>query len=270
MGATKINAELQIKLGSIIGSLIAEDTIEVSKLDQTGLQSFVQDEISSAQLGNEWQKSVIDLLNTPPGSPATGARYLIGDTPTGAWVGKANNIAEWNGSAWVYTEPAVGMFVSVDDVTDGIYYYGGSWTKKSFEVSTEGNGIDITSGVVSAVAAPGGCIEVTASGIDVVDNTIDETKVKDTALGIGIKGGNGSTVELDRVIEKYTATTDQTDFELTNVPPTDDAMVDVFVNGILQEEGESSDYMIAGTSDKTVMFNDGLQAGDKVIVKYFK
>ena len=46
---------------------------------------------------------VINDLNTPPGGPTTGDRYIVGPAPTGAWVGNANNIAEWDGAAWIYT-----------------------------------------------------------------------------------------------------------------------------------------------------------------------
>ena len=38
----------------------------------------------------------------PPGSPSSGDIYLVGATPTGAWVGKANNVATYNGSTWIF------------------------------------------------------------------------------------------------------------------------------------------------------------------------
>jgi len=38
----------------------------------------------------------------PPMSPATGSKYLVGATPTGAWVGKENQIATWDGAAWTF------------------------------------------------------------------------------------------------------------------------------------------------------------------------
>ena len=40
--------------------------------------------------------------NTPPGSPANGARYIVGTSPTGAWVGQANKLARWLDSAWSF------------------------------------------------------------------------------------------------------------------------------------------------------------------------
>lgn len=41
----------------------------------------------------------------PPGSPAIGDRYLVPPDATGAWTGLANQIAEWNGSAWTFAYP---------------------------------------------------------------------------------------------------------------------------------------------------------------------
>lgn len=57
---------------------------------------------------DDWMESVLDRLATPPGSPSTGDRYLIIATATGAWSGKENQIAGWDGSAWAYTIPTVG------------------------------------------------------------------------------------------------------------------------------------------------------------------
>jgi hypothetical protein len=74
---------------------------------------------------------VINQLNTPPVA-VLGDRYLIDITPTGAWVGNANNIAEWDGATWVYTIPTISNQVFITalnrtKVFDGIYwddYYG--------------------------------------------------------------------------------------------------------------------------------------------------
>ena len=34
-------------------------------------------------------------IDTPPGSPTVGDRYIVGATPTGAWAGKSMQVAEW-------------------------------------------------------------------------------------------------------------------------------------------------------------------------------
>lgn len=49
--------------------------------------------------------TVIDRLDTPPGSPADLDTYLIIDTATGDWTGREDQVARWNdsGSEWLYT-----------------------------------------------------------------------------------------------------------------------------------------------------------------------
>lgn len=48
-------------------------------------------------------------LNTPPGSPAADDLYVVGTSPTGAWVGYAGYLAQWSGTAWIFTAPETGM-----------------------------------------------------------------------------------------------------------------------------------------------------------------
>ena len=38
--------------------------------------------------------------NTPPGSPANGARYIVGTAPTGAWAAGAGAVAQFLDGAW--------------------------------------------------------------------------------------------------------------------------------------------------------------------------
>lgn len=79
--------------------------------------------------GIEWQDSVFDRdLATPPGSPSTGDRYIVASSPTGAWSGHTNHIAEWNGAAWQFTVPTVGMSAPVDDENVYLRWNGSAWT----------------------------------------------------------------------------------------------------------------------------------------------
>ena len=57
---------------------------------------------------------VLDTLNTPPGSPSTNDAYLVGTSPTGAWlspVDLSDNLVIYNGAAWVATAPTEGDFL---------------------------------------------------------------------------------------------------------------------------------------------------------------
>jgi hypothetical protein len=74
---------------------------------------------------------VINLLNTPPASPSDGDRYRIGTSPTGVWVGKNNQIAQWSAgtSAWVYTIPVTDNIVFQTATSTTFRYNGTGWVQ---------------------------------------------------------------------------------------------------------------------------------------------
>ncbi len=69
----------------------------------------------------------ISYTNTPPGAPAVGDRYLTNTAPTGAWVGRANQVAEWDGGSWIYTVPATGDYIFITDTLLTYRFTGTSW-----------------------------------------------------------------------------------------------------------------------------------------------
>lgn len=83
--------------------------------------------VDSVAQGLNWQEPVIDELNDPPGSPTTGDRYLINDAPTGAWSGHPNEIAEWDGSQWVFFVPDEGWAVFIEDIDLLKTFQSGDW-----------------------------------------------------------------------------------------------------------------------------------------------
>lgn len=64
-------------------------------------------------------------LNAPPATPAEGQCWIVGASPTGAWAGQANRLAQRIGGAWVFHAPFVGLVV-VDAVTLALWYWNGS------------------------------------------------------------------------------------------------------------------------------------------------
>ncbi len=51
--------------------------------------------------------------SAPPEKPDPGDRYLIGATPSGAFVGKAGMLAAFDGNGWNYTTPKAGFLIYV-------------------------------------------------------------------------------------------------------------------------------------------------------------
>lgn len=92
------------------------------------------------------QLAVIDLLlDAPPGSPAEGDRYIVGTTPSGDWVGHANEMARWDGLVWQFYQPFIAL-----NLADGALYKfaSGAWTEL-----TSTTGIDSFIGQTDTPAA---------------------------------------------------------------------------------------------------------------------
>jgi len=86
-------------------------------------------------------------LATPPGSPAAGDSYIVAATGTGAWVGKENQVALWDGAAWAFGVPREGWVASVDDEDVMIRHNGTSWsTGISFAEQAHANQAVVTLG----------------------------------------------------------------------------------------------------------------------------
>lgn len=115
-----------------------------------------------AQLNQLVQAGVVDKdLATPPGSPANEAMYIVAGSPTGAWAGKAGQLAYWLTStgAWQFVVPIAGMSVRVQDELDAsslpkLYSYTGSaWVR------------DINEGLPNPMTTAGDIIVGGAAGV---------------------------------------------------------------------------------------------------------
>jgi len=136
----------------------------------------------------EWQDSVLTAGTlTPPGSPSTGDRYLINGTGLVAWVGKDNQIAEWDGTAWVYTIPTTGMRVGADDEPSVAFYlYGGaSWAAKYVESTTASTGLVKVGYDIRIDASAGGAGLGFAAGVLSVN--VDDSSIEITTDTLNVK-----------------------------------------------------------------------------------
>jgi hypothetical protein len=83
-----------------------------------------------AMLENGFGVSVLTRsLSTPPGSPATGARYIVGAGPSGSWsTFVAGDIAEYDGAAWSNRTPATGNLAYVVDEALVLVWATSAWS----------------------------------------------------------------------------------------------------------------------------------------------
>ncbi len=83
----------------------------------------------------DWQESVkTRTLDTPPGAPVNGDRYIVKSPGVGGWVGKGNYIAEWSAAVgdWLYYVPTLGAHTTIEDEGTGptgyvMYWDGIEW-----------------------------------------------------------------------------------------------------------------------------------------------
>jgi len=89
---------------------------------------------------------VLNSQNAPPGSPATGDTYLVGTSPSGAWIGHAKDIAEWNGSSWDFTDGVQGDFLYNATTALTYIFRSGNWVQTT-GIPALHNGNNISTGL---------------------------------------------------------------------------------------------------------------------------
>lgn len=67
-------------------------------------------------------------LDTPPGSPANGDRYIVGSAPTGAWSGQAGKVTLWIDGSWRFYTPATGWLAWVQGENKLSVHNAGAWS----------------------------------------------------------------------------------------------------------------------------------------------
>jgi hypothetical protein len=78
------------------------------------------------------------VLDTPPVSPALNDRYIIPAAPavpTGAWAANAGQIAQWNGTAWIFTVPTLGFEIVSLNGNYTVLWNGTTWQRDGSDLS---------------------------------------------------------------------------------------------------------------------------------------
>lgn len=65
--------------------------------------------------------------NDPPTEPAPGSAYLVGDTPTGDWTGRAGHLAGFGVAGWRFVPPKMGMSVFLKSSQTVAVYSTSGW-----------------------------------------------------------------------------------------------------------------------------------------------
>ena len=120
---------------------ISGDTLSISGGNSVVLPVYVQ--VDSATVTSY---DVLNSQNAPPVSPNVGDVYLVGNSPSGAWVGHAKDIAEWNGSAWIFTDGVQGDFLYNSTTALTYIFRSGNWVQTT-GIPALNNGNTISSGL---------------------------------------------------------------------------------------------------------------------------
>lgn len=84
--------------------------------------------------------SVLAIQDSPPGSPVSGDAYIVGDAPTGAWVGHSTDIAIYTARGWIFAAPQPGQTV-LNEATETNYQFSTAGDWDGFVVEMADGGI---------------------------------------------------------------------------------------------------------------------------------
>lgn len=143
-------------------------------------------------------------LNTPPASPTDGECWIVGPSPTAAWAGQANRLAQRIGGAWVLHAPFVGLVV-VEAATLAPWGWNGSaWTiiaprllqaSVTYDPPSLAAGTGVTTTVAVADAALGDLARASFS-LDLQDITLTAWVVAANTVSVRFQNGTVGAIDL--------------------------------------------------------------------------
>lgn len=72
---------------------------------------------------------VVDIADSPPGSPASGDLYIVGSSPTDDFTGHENELAQYQSGGWVFYTPFKWMDALVESLDSRMAYDGSGWVQ---------------------------------------------------------------------------------------------------------------------------------------------
>lgn len=122
--------------------------------------------------------AVEELRDDPPPAPVVGTAYIVGDTPTGEWAGKARCIAAYSAGGWRFIASVDGMRVYVKAVETIAIFRTGIWEVgklRCSEVLVAGQQVIGRRGAGVALASGGSTIDAEARAA--IDDILDRLRV---------------------------------------------------------------------------------------------
>ena len=143
-------------------------------------------------------------LNTPPGSPADGACWIVGTGPTGAWAGQANRLAQRIGGAWAFYAPFVGLVVFDAATLTQVGWNGSVWALGSprllqASVTYDPPSLAAGTGVTTTVPVPGAALGDFARAsfsLDLEGITLTAWVSAADTVSVRFQNGTGATIDL--------------------------------------------------------------------------
>lgn len=164
-----------------------QSSVNPSDNNDLARKAYVDAQITAGTTSNTyWLEPVEDILAAQPSDPTSGSpRYLLASSGvTGAsWAGNEDKIAEWNGSAWEFTDEDEGQAIWVKDADENRVYNGSSWV------------------LMSSIS---GAVPLTKIG-SAVGDLATTSKVLETKSGTSLAGGDLLTIDANAKIDKATA-----------------------------------------------------------------
>ncbi len=99
--------------------------------------AFILNNMILRLAGSAWRQPVLAVLDAPPVAPSHQQRWLIGASPTGAFAGKTDQIAEWVGTpsgaapvnTWSFEPPTEGALVIDIAAAKLLRWSGSAWVE---------------------------------------------------------------------------------------------------------------------------------------------
>jgi len=150
-GPLTVNSTFSVSAGHYIDEISTDGTLAGNSDTAVPTEQAVKTYVDAKLSGLDWRNSVISAsADTPPSSPSVGDRYLLlANTLNGDWNGHTDDVAEWDGSAWVFNTPENGWTLHVDDEQRYYSYNGNTSTWVHLGVEVQHNSLNGLQGGLS-------------------------------------------------------------------------------------------------------------------------